>query len=199
MVPTRKFHSKKWQNTCISFFSFKFDSVLYLTICSIYRINYTNCECESWNFLSSCLHDLRLGSFKHGKKPLFFICCRVVILSRLPMLIIGYNHIFIGCFQVEHGYLIVFFKRMLQPIAVEIRFTVVSCCDLLYFINKTVWYLLENFTPKNGKTHVSLFFPSNLTVCCISLSKSGLSGLCESCIVFHCSFYVSFCTPGLLV
>jgi hypothetical protein len=26
---------------------------------------------------------------------------RVVILSRLPMLIIGYNHIFIGCFQVE--------------------------------------------------------------------------------------------------
>ena len=53
--------------------------------------------------------------------------------KRLPMLIIGYNHIFIGCFQVEHGYLIVFFKRTLQPIAVEIRFTVVSCHDLWYF------------------------------------------------------------------
>jgi hypothetical protein len=49
------------------------------------------------------------------------------------MLIIDYNYIFIGCFQVEHGYLIVFFKRTLQPIAVEIRFTVVSCHDLLYF------------------------------------------------------------------
>ena len=58
---------------------------------------------------------------------------RVVILSQLPMLIIGYNPIFIGCFQVEHGYLIVFFKRTLQPIAVEIRFTVVSCRDLRYF------------------------------------------------------------------
>jgi hypothetical protein len=31
---------------------------------------------------------------------------RVVILSRLPMLIIGYNHIFIDCFQVDHGYLV---------------------------------------------------------------------------------------------
>jgi len=39
---------------------------------------------------------------------------RVVILSRLPMLIIGYNHICIGCFQVEHGYLIVFLKRTLH-------------------------------------------------------------------------------------
>jgi hypothetical protein len=29
-------------------------------------------------------------------------------------------------------------------------------------------------------------------------SKSGLSGLCESCIVFHCSFYVSFCTQVYL-
>jgi hypothetical protein len=38
---------------------------------------------------------------------------RVVILSRLPMLIIGYNHIFIDCFQVDHGYLIIFFKRTL--------------------------------------------------------------------------------------
>ena len=63
----------------------------------------------------------------------FFVMFRVVILSRLPMLIIGYNHIFIGCFQVEHVYLIVFFKRTLQPIAVEIRFTVVSCHDLWYF------------------------------------------------------------------
>ena len=45
---------------------------------------------------------------------------RVVILSRLPMLIIGYYHIFIS-------------QRTLQPIAVEIRFTVVSCCDLQYF------------------------------------------------------------------
>jgi hypothetical protein len=36
-----------------------------LTVCCIciYRINYTNCECDSWNFLSSCLHDLRLRSF----------------------------------------------------------------------------------------------------------------------------------------
>ena len=49
------------------------------------------------------------------------------------MLIIDYNHIFISCFQVEHGYLIVFFKRTLQPIAVEIRFTVVNCRDLRYF------------------------------------------------------------------
>jgi predicted metallopeptidase len=49
------------------------------------------------------------------------------------MLIIGYNHIFIGCFQVEHVYLIVFFKRTFQPIAVEIRLTVVSCHDLWYF------------------------------------------------------------------
>jgi hypothetical protein len=32
-----------------------------------------------------------------------------------------------------HGYLIIFFKRTLQPIAVEIRFTVVSCHDLRYF------------------------------------------------------------------
>jgi len=55
-VPTRKFHSKKWQTHVSLFFS-------NLTVCCIciYRINYTNCECDSWNFLSSCLHDL--GSF----------------------------------------------------------------------------------------------------------------------------------------
>jgi hypothetical protein len=48
----------KWQNTCISFFS-------NLTVCCIciYCINYTNCECDSWNFLSSCLLDFQLGSF----------------------------------------------------------------------------------------------------------------------------------------
>ena len=48
----------KWQNTCISFFS-------NLTVCCIciYCINYTNCECDRWNFLSSCLHDLWLRLF----------------------------------------------------------------------------------------------------------------------------------------
>ena len=25
--------------------------------------NFTNCECDSWNFLSSCLHDLRLSAW----------------------------------------------------------------------------------------------------------------------------------------
>ena len=69
----------------------------------------------------------------YSKMHLWQATFRVVILSRLPMLIIGYNHIFIGCFQVDHGYLIVFFKRTLQPIAAEIRFTVVSCRDLRYF------------------------------------------------------------------
>ena len=29
----------------------------------IYCINYTNCECDSWNFLSSCLHDLQLSAW----------------------------------------------------------------------------------------------------------------------------------------
>jgi hypothetical protein len=69
----------------------------------------------------------------YSKMHLWQATFRVVILSWLSMLIIGYNHIFIGCFQVEHGYLIVFFKRTLQPIAAEIRFTVVSCHDLRYF------------------------------------------------------------------
>ena len=49
--------------------------------------------------------------------------------------------------------------------------------DESWDINKTVRYLLENFNPKNGKTHVSLFF-SNLTVCCICIYRINYTN-CE--------------------
>jgi Na+/melibiose symporter-like transporter len=49
--------------------------------------------------------------------------------------------------------------------------------DESWDINKTVRYLLENFNPKNGKTHVSLFF-SNLTVCCICIYRINFAAYC---------------------